>query len=313
MRGVTAGIAQQSLAELHDQTAFLGDGDEFQRRYGAEAWTVPPRQRLEADDPTRFDVDERLIMDRNRVGGDRLAKLPLDQHAACHVLVHVRFKEPHQRASFRLGAVECHVSPPQQLFRCAAVVRSHRNADADAERHGDISDNEGVRKRRHDAMRKPRGIGQLDFRHDDGELVASDPRHERAGAQRRGHAAGKFDQSLVAGAMAVHVVDGLETIEIEHQHGGPLVVGGSMPQYLLEPFGKKAPVGQTRQRVMPRQPAGFQFRGLPRVDLAGKILAAPVEIDEQRHAQHRDDKQHVVDFRIRIVENELKQFRRQVE
>ena len=57
-------------------------------------------------------------------------------------------------------------------------------------------------------------------RGDDGEFVAAEPRHQVVAAQRLGEALGHAADQLVADRVAERVVDVLEVIEIDVEHGG---------------------------------------------------------------------------------------------
>jgi hypothetical protein len=51
--------------------------------------------------------------------------------------------------------------------------------------------------------------------------------------------------------MAVSIIDQLETIQVEHEDGGPLGLT-DMAQAFIKLFGEEATVRQPGQRVMPR-------------------------------------------------------------
>ena len=157
--------------------------------------------------------------------GDGRAQFALDGRAALDMGVHRRFEEAGERAPLRLGAVERKVGAADQIVGGNAVVGRHRDADADAERGFGVGDLERLGDRLDDAPRQSgRIVERVDLRLDDGEFVAADARHQRAFRGRR-DALGEFDQRLVADQMAVHVVDRLEAVEVEHQHGGAVAIG----------------------------------------------------------------------------------------
>ena len=81
------------------------------------------------------------------------------------------------------------------------------------------------------------------------------------GAQRAGDALGHAAQHRVAGRVAVGVVDALEVVDVEQQHGGRPALGrrGAARLQLL---GEVAAVGQARQRVGARAAFGLPARRL---------------------------------------------------
>ena len=62
---------------------------------------------------------------------------------------------------------------------------------------------------------------------------------------------GDGDQQLVAGAVAQAVVDGLEVVEVEEQHGR-LLSGSVATECRADLLGEEQPVGQTREGVVER-------------------------------------------------------------
>ena len=81
---------------------------------------------------------------------------------------------------------------------------------------------------------------------EDGELVAAEPGEHvglaHAHPQQRGDAA----KQVVAGAVAERVVDVLEVVEVEHQHGAAAAVaphlGDPLVELVLEPAAVERPV-----------------------------------------------------------------------
>lgn len=93
-------------------------------------------------------------------------------------------------------------------------------------------------------------LGFVDGGLDDGrELVAAEPGDGAAVAQRRGEPLGHPDQQLVAGGMAQGVVDRLEVVEVQAQHGDGRAVGMPARDGLFQPMHEQRPVGQAGQVV----------------------------------------------------------------
>ena len=91
---------------------------------------VPAHQRLEARRPRRSQISiERLVVQLEFVGEQRLAQIELELAALLHLRVHFRLEEVIGAAPVGLGAVERHVGVAQQLIRLVTVGRRHGDAD----------------------------------------------------------------------------------------------------------------------------------------------------------------------------------------
>ena len=84
------------------------------------------------------------------------------------------------------------------------------------------------------------------------EFVAAKPRERVAFAQRLLHARGDGDQQLVAGLVAVLVIDRLETVEVEIGHGQHVVAALRLRHRLPHTVGEQHAIGQIGQRVIVR-------------------------------------------------------------
>jgi hypothetical protein len=151
----------------------------------------------------------------------------------------------------------------------SAVERRDRQADRGAGMHRHVLQQEGPPHRRQQdmrqALRRPAVLAR--FRHDDHELVAREATGHPGTFEVGGHALGDSAQQVVALGVAVGVVDLLELVEIEVQHGHRRLlhgVGGrGQPvERLLQPFAGTDPVGQAGQRVVEGQELGATALGL---------------------------------------------------
>ena len=136
----------------------------------------------------------------------------------------------------------------------------HADRDADARRGEDFAaaDRERRAQRLLDAEGDHVRLLLLDQSvQQDGELVAAQPRQHVALAQAPFEAARDGDQQLVADQVAEAVVDHLEPVEIEVQHGEPIAVAALLEvvQPPPESFHEQRTVPQARQRVQEPDPA----------------------------------------------------------
>ena len=89
---------------------------------------------------------------------------------------------------------------------------------------------------------------------DDAELVAAETGHGVAEPHDAGEPFGDLADQLVAGGMAVGVVDGLEAVEVDQQHGKPGAGAAEQSQFLVEPEIEGTPVRQQRELVLSGEP-----------------------------------------------------------
>ena len=107
-------------------------------------------------------------------------------------------------------------------------------------------------------------------------------------------------QQFIAGAMAQRIVDELEAVEIEHQHGELLLVAFRMDDRLVQPIVEQHAIGQAGQRVVRGQVAKlvigrFQSHGAHRHHVfeglhlaAHELLALPLARERARALQDFD-------------------------
>ena len=124
-----AADAQHPFAERVDEAGFLGERDEHLRRHVAVLGVVPAQQRLGADDRAVVDAHHRLVVQAQRVVGERRAQRGLERVLAQPVLGQVRVEELVGVAAEVLGAVHRDVGVLQQLLRIVGVVGIHGDAD----------------------------------------------------------------------------------------------------------------------------------------------------------------------------------------
>ena len=215
---------------------------------------LPAGQRLEADDLAGRDRSLRLVVDLQLVVLDRLGELLRKNAALADRLVHVRREEAGAGASVLLGAVEREVGVGEKLADVVPVARIERDADGQS----DVERLAGEKHRLGEDFEQL--VGEAGGRsgliaaglHDD-ELVAAEPGGELGMGEERGDARRGRLQQLVAGGVAVHVVDFLEAVEVDdHQreiaalrlHGGDVV---------LQPVLERGAVRQAGQRVEVRE------------------------------------------------------------
>ncbi len=182
---------------------------------------APAQQRLDGDDAPGLQIALRLIMHGKLIGREALAQLALQQAGAPRDQVHLRRKETAAVAAVRLGAVHGQLGVLEQPVGVLTVRREHGDADARAGVHLLAPGIERLAEAvDHPARQRARIVGAAHAGLQDREFVAPEPRDRpgvvHAALQPRGHRA----KQQIAAGQAERVVDSLEAIEIEQEHGG---------------------------------------------------------------------------------------------
>ena len=105
----------------------------------------------------------------------------------------------------------------------------------------------------------PRSPGQPLAQHR--ELVAAHARERVAGREQRRETLGQLGQQLVAAIVAEPVVDDLEAVDAEPEHGDGAAVAGGERERVVDAVDEQRAVRQPRQRVVQRAVLGLLFEG----------------------------------------------------
>ena len=193
-------------------------------------------------------------------------------------------------AARSLGGEQRDVGAAQQFLAGAAVVRVQGDADAGTEPLLDTAQGERPAERSDRQPGHRRRRGRVGTRQQQDELVAARPRHQGARGRTGLQPAAGSAQQLVAGLVAERVVDVLEVVEIERQHGQRSVVGKSVER-LLDALVQPVAVGQAGQAVVRGSVhqfllarAGCHRHGQPVAHLARRLQGRVVRCFGQ--AQH---------------------------
>ena len=228
-------------------------------------------------------VHDGLIENLELSARDRLGEFRLQQPGLAQMNLQARLEMDDAVAAVRLGAVKREIRVAQQGLDVGAVARRARQADADANRDDVAFDVEGLAHARDDALRQSAAVLSFAFRRENGEFVAAHPRDKIVGSRGRAQARGDPDQQRIAGRMAHGVVDGLELVEIDEQHGQGRL-GSLQP---ARHFAKQQrSVGGAGERIVEREPLDLIVGELPRRDIL--VNGEPASII-QRSAGDEDD------------------------
>ncbi len=208
----------------------------------------PARQGFAAGDAAAGQVEFRLVVEGEFFPFERLAQV-LGQGEAAMFLHIAHGVENMHAALLALGAVHRQIGVLHERAEVVPVVGIQRDADAGAHRNGvtvggDAGDQALVHCPREREGRV--GIGVADQH---GEFVAGNAAQGAAGLQQAVEDVGDRLEQQVAGLLAVAVVDVLEFVEVDQQHGEPRAHGAGDFDLVQAAVAEQRAVGQAGQRV----------------------------------------------------------------
>ena len=194
--------------------------------------------------------DLRLKPQRELTALERAAKIGLEVELLRRALLDLVGEEHVARTARRLGVVHCRIGVLQQNLVGVAVLGILR--DTDARRREDLLavDLDRALEHRHDLAGDGLDLGHAEhLRQDDHELVPAQARDRVGFAHACEQPRGDLAQELVAHGMTERVVDGLEAVEIEIEHGQLAVVAPDLRERLVQPVPAELAVREPCQRV----------------------------------------------------------------
>ena len=106
-----------------------------------------------------------------------------------------------------------------------------------------------IPSKREDALRDVRGVRTVAATHDHAELLAAETADDVVGPHGAAQRVGERLQEVVADAVAVHVVDTLEVVDVEHEDGDGPVRPARLLQCVEQVVVEAAVVEETGERV----------------------------------------------------------------
>ena len=274
------------FADRHDQPGLLGQRDEHGGADHAQFGVLPAHQRLHAHDVLGLGIDLGLIDHAQLAVAFGVAQARLQRHAVLARVLRTDLVDLEVVAALVLGRIHRLVRMLEQGIGVVGVV----GEKAHAHRHGDLQLHAVFQEDRrlhhlHDLLGHAQHVVVLDdVAQHDGELVARIARHRVGGADAAAQALGDGAQHLIAGGMAVGVVDGLEPVQVDEQQGEALAVADRLAQDRLQPVVEQQPVGQPGQGIDQALGATL-FAGALQLQRAGET--------RRRATQHRLDHRHL--------------------
>ena len=214
---------------------------------------TPSQQRLKSSDRSGAHIDQWLIEQLKLPGLERFAKVEFEQAPRLHLRVHFGLEQSVDGAAVDLRAIQRQIGILQELITVRPVLRGKGNADAGA-CHDLVASHV---ERCVEQLKHPVGesdcLGRLlDRRQDDGELVATQPRHGVRFTRVLHQPFCDDLQQRIANRMSERVVDLLELVEVQVQQRQPLPTTG-MRECCFQLMMEQHTVRQVGQSVMVRE------------------------------------------------------------
>ena len=167
---VGAGLVEHPPPQGDYEPGLLGDRDELRREQNAPFRMVPTCQRLNADDPSVAQLDDRLVVHQEFAARDRLLELGSLLHPHEHRLMETGLVEPEGALSRILGGIERQIGFSKEVGGVTVRVRPRRGYSHGRARihigvrHGEGSpeDVEHTLRQRSDGI----GLRSVEFRTD---------------------------------------------------------------------------------------------------------------------------------------------------
>ena len=215
---------------------------------------LPAHERLHADQPPAVERDDRLVV-RDQLVRDRAPQRGLDLDLVARALARTpRRVELRTPSPASLGAVHGVIAPLAELLRGDVLALGQHHADARPQDDLVAVDHERPRQLLGDPPPDgERAAVAVDALAQDGELVTAQPRHGVMRADGGPDPHPRLAQHVVARAVAEAVVEALEAVEVDEQHGDAALPVATPLERVLEAVVEHRPVREAREVVVDRQ------------------------------------------------------------
>ena len=247
---------RQAVSSTHRPSGMIrpvssASGMKAMRRDETADRVLPAHERLEADDPVRGQVDQRLVVDPQLAALDRPPEVVLHVDPVHRLVGHRGLEDGVPAGRVGLGPDHRDLGLAEHLAR----RRPARPADGDAQRGADeplpAAHREGRAQLVADALGDPPGVLDVDDRvEDDPELVAAEAGDRVARAERPDQPLADRRQEPVADGVADALVDDLEPVEVEQDDRHRVGTVGLGRQGVRDPLGQELAVREAGRRVV---------------------------------------------------------------
>ena len=220
---VGARFAKHPAADRHDQSRLFRERDELERLHDPALRVDPSDQGLHAGDPSRLELDHRLVMEDELLVLERALEVGLQFKAAQRGVVHRGLEDLVATLALLLRHVHRDVGVAHERLRdlFAAVTGFLRDGDPDARADENLLalQRERLLEHLHDPVGDVRSLDALPaVLQQDRELVPTQPGGGVGSSERFLQPVADLQQEPVAGGVAEGVVDRLEVVDVHEQH-----------------------------------------------------------------------------------------------
>ncbi len=222
---VGAGLGEDEVTDLADDTHLFGDGDELVRGNRTLFGMIPAGERLDLGDLVGADVPNGVVHDAQLgVGLEGVREQASEQQRSAHALV-VLDRVHLDRGAALLGQVHRDVRPLEEESNLVPVVRSESDARTRSHRERqpidlDRAGQNGVQL----VDQRRRVLDRRDTGDDEGELVPSEASDGRLLRARPLEPLRDLEQKTVTDRVAQRVVHVLEAVDVEEDDGDARVL-----------------------------------------------------------------------------------------
>ena len=245
---------------------------------------IPAHERLDLGDAPALDLDHRLVVKREVAVADGVAQVQLEPQPIARGFVHALVEELVARLAPRLGVIHGEVGVAQDLLGGGAARDGQGDADAHRDEQLPLLEEEGPLQLGAEPLRhRGHGARVLDVLEQHRELVAAETGDRVLGPEADGQPLAEADEELIARAVTEAVVDHLEAIEVEEEHGEQLAPALGARQGVGEAIYEQCAVGEAGERVAERLPRELVEATGELIDLVGLLLYGGEHLAEALH------------------------------
>ena len=282
---------QNPVAERHDESGSLGDGQEVDRRNHAEDRVPPSHQRLESQDLVRRERDDRLVEEFELTPLQRRLEVAFQLQLRLFGFQNRGVEDLAVRTAQHLCTVQRGLGVVQHVVGLRVTGRA--DGDADARRQPDLTSTErkGFENLAQHAIRDDLCVadllqaveqdGEIVTVHARDEIVVPHAEHRFRNAQGRFQASGDRRQERIAGGLAGLPAGTRRSSQIDDQHREvETLVAARTLDGMRDAIDEQQAIGQ------PGDPIGHHLHGDVRVrtgqtdGLSGRIA------DDRATARH---------------------------
>jgi len=201
-QNLCAHFAQHPVTNRNDQTAALGNRNEFRRTHVTEFRMMPAQQRLDAGQYFLIAFKFGLKVQRQLLRLDCLLQGMTNAQMTHGAGMHGRFEKAVGIAAALLGFIHCGIGVLHQAVHGLAAVRKYRNADAGSDAQGGVIELEVLPQDTQNILGQIfHHVGRRQVAHDHHEFIAANPRNHVFTANAIANALADGDQQTVAHRM----------------------------------------------------------------------------------------------------------------